>query len=145
MSSLLNDKRFGAALCNEHFPHHPKNLIRLNNGSFGACPANVLIDQQRTRDKWMHCPDDFWNNDIAPGFRSSSEAVSHRLMGSLVDPSEVHIVENLTTAISIIAHSAVANTVKKNSVVLVNSFTYSAVRNAMNYGCSFALSKLTSG
>lgn len=33
---------YGRQLRELHFAHHAPNILRLNNGSFGACPRDVL-------------------------------------------------------------------------------------------------------
>ena len=33
---------FGRPLRENHFAHHAPNVLRLNNGSFGSCPREVL-------------------------------------------------------------------------------------------------------
>ena len=37
-----SEPSFGRRLREEQFSHHASDVIRLNNGSFGACPTDVL-------------------------------------------------------------------------------------------------------
>jgi hypothetical protein len=39
MSAIVSDAKFGKNLRDAQFGHHSSSFIRLNNGSFGACPA----------------------------------------------------------------------------------------------------------
>lgn len=54
--------QFGSFLRSHDFAHHNNELIRLNNGSFGACPHTVLEAQKKIKDSWMVNPDDFWHS-----------------------------------------------------------------------------------
>lgn len=41
--SKTPQEEFGENLRNKYFSHHNPDLVRLNNGSFGACPSVVSV------------------------------------------------------------------------------------------------------
>jgi hypothetical protein len=143
-SSDDNDnENFGNALRQKQFNHHGLDLCRLNNGSFGACPAMVLAAQQQVRAEWLLNPDDFWHS-LPSRYLAMQSSLAKDLFGNQVRPEDLAIVDNLTVAVSIIIHSVVANITTPNSVVLISSLTYNAVRKAVEYGISQACTKTSS-
>jgi len=129
---------FGQQLKESQFGHHSPTAVRLNNGSFGACPTMVLSDVADLRAKWLSNPDDFWNYDLATGFLNSSDAIAKELFNDKSMGKEVAVVDNLTTAIAIITDSIVANVKEANSVIITSNMTYNAVRLAVKHGCALA-------
>lgn len=136
---------FGNDLLTKEFSHHNRQkTLRLNNGSFGACPRQVLQFQQAIRNRWIENPDDFWNLELFEGFLKASECIVENLLPA-ANPVDVVVVDNLTVAISIVIHSIIANIAEANSVVLFSSFTYNAVKEAIQHGCKLACEKCGNG
>ena len=128
---------FGEELRNSQFFHHSPDLIRLNNGSFGACPMAVLEAQRKFQAAWLSNPDDEWHA-LTKNFCRAREAIASKLIGDANCVEDVFLVDSLTVGMSLIIHSAVATMTDPNSVVLVSNHTYNAVRLAINHGCSLA-------
>ena len=58
-------------------------------------------------------------------------------------PKMFAVVDNLTVAVSVIIHSIVANINTPDSVIVMSTLTYNAVKNAINYGISQAKTSIT--
>jgi L-cysteine desulfhydrase len=112
-------------------------LCRLNNGSFGACPAVVLAAQCRLQAEWLGNPDDFWHS-LGGRFLAMQEAIAADLFLGRVRAQDLAVLDNLTAAVGVIVHSIVANITTPNSVIVMSSLTYNAVKNAVNYGIAQA-------
>uniref|UniRef100_A0A1D1Z7E0 Isopenicillin N epimerase n=1 Tax=Anthurium amnicola TaxID=1678845 RepID=A0A1D1Z7E0_9ARAE len=82
------------------FAHHDPAVARVNNGSFGSCPASVLAAQQRLQGLWLSQPDAFYYNELQPSILRSREAIRSLVNADHVD--EVSIVDNATTAAAIV-------------------------------------------
>lgn len=55
----------GADLAQQCFPHlHVRKALRLNNGSFGACPTEVLLAADVQRRLWLEAPDFNWYYEL---------------------------------------------------------------------------------
>ena len=133
----------GAKIRRDHFPHHcdvggSDGRLRMNNGSFGACPSVVLAEQRKVQDLWLEDPDDFWLNRLAPGLERAVERL-RKVVGAGVGDT-VALVDNLTVASATVARwaareawrSGASDSGVEVAVVLVSSFTYSSVRGAMD-------------
>jgi selenocysteine lyase/cysteine desulfurase len=112
-------------------------LCRLNNGSFGACPAVVLEAQRKLQAEWLHNPDDFWHS-LSSRFLAVQQTLAADLFQRQVRAEDLAVVDNLTAAVAVIVHSVVANITTPRSVIVLSSLTYDAVRNAISYGISQA-------
>ena len=89
------DGVFGDAMRAAHFPHHPPRDLRLNNGSFGACPTPVMDVCSRFRSEWQVAPDRFWLTRLAPCMEAAREAVAVQvglssLSSQLHTPTNIH-------------------------------------------------------
>ena len=133
------DLGFGEELKISQFYHHSPDLIRLNNGSFGACPKFVLQTQRKFRAAWLSNPDDEWHA-LTRNFLRAREAIASRLIGNTNCVEDLFLVDSLTVGMSLIIHSVLATMADPNSVVLVSNHTYNAVRLAINHGCSLVSS-----
>ena len=132
------DVQLGKELNNEYFPHHPSNILRVNNGSFGACPNIILGRLQEYRDKWLQCPDTIWGGYISDRLEEARSLVAKDV--AHCSASDIVIIENVTVASTMIANWLVDNILKvvinKKSmvvsqgpfVVLATNFNYNAVK-----------------
>ncbi|KAK9929967.1 hypothetical protein M0R45_027032 [Rubus argutus] len=50
-SSFITDSEIQS-----EFSHHDPGVARINNGSFGCCPASVISALQQWQLKWLHQP-----------------------------------------------------------------------------------------
>ena len=98
---------FGEDILIKEFTHHSGVLVRLNNGSFGACPKAVLEKQNLLRDEWLINPDDFWHN-LPFRFKHSTDYIAERLIGN-VRKEDVVVLDSLTVCISLVVHSVFKN------------------------------------
>jgi selenocysteine lyase/cysteine desulfurase len=127
---------FGKEIREKEFSHHDHALVRLNNGSFGACPQSVLEAQSRVRSEWMRNPDDFWHK-LPEKFLASTSAVASRLIGT-ANPQDIVLIDNLTTAISVIIHSVITQINISRPVIIASNFTYNAVMEALRHACKLS-------
>lgn len=102
------------------------NVTHLNHGSFGACPTEVLAEQQRFRDALERNPVGFQVYDYQPALERSREAVA-TFVGA--DPASVVFVENATAGVNAVLRS-LETRFAPGDEVLVTDHTYNACRNA---------------
>ncbi|KAK3026927.1 hypothetical protein RJ639_040333 [Escallonia herrerae] len=84
----------------EEFAHHQPLVARINNGSFGSCPASIIAAQRRWQLKFLQQPDDFFVNHLQSRILHSRTLIKHLINANDVD--EVSIVDNATTAAAIV-------------------------------------------
>jgi len=78
--SITTDDALGRPLARRCFPHHFANkTLRLNNGSFGAAPTEVLLAAEGFRRAWAERPDDVWNKELGPGMAKAASAVARQV------------------------------------------------------------------
>ncbi|KAK1418540.1 hypothetical protein QVD17_27685 [Tagetes erecta] len=82
------------------FSHHDPTIARINNGSFGSCPASVIEAQKRYQLRFLKQPDDFYFNHFTQSILRSREAVKTLVNAKHVD--EISIVDNVTTSAAIV-------------------------------------------
>lgn len=97
----------------------------------------VLSAQTGLQAEWLSNPDDFWHS-LSSRFQETQKAIAEDLFEGQVRSQDVAVVDNLTVAVSIIIHSIVANITTSNSVIVMSTMTYNAVKNAIYYGISQA-------
>ena len=104
--------------CSKHindFSHHLPNVGRLNNGSFGACPQEVLKVQDDFRKEWLGQPDALYF-DIENGLDLRLQRVETSIANYLnVESDNISIVENATVATSTIAQRWASQMQKKKN------------------------------
>ncbi|EPS73612.1 hypothetical protein M569_01141 [Genlisea aurea] len=84
----------------QEFAHHDPTVSRLNNGSFGSCPASIIAAQKRWQLQFLRQPDDFFLNRLQPQIAHSRSIIKDLINADHVD--EVSIVDNATTAAAIV-------------------------------------------
>ncbi|KAG8051974.1 hypothetical protein GUJ93_ZPchr0001g32160 [Zizania palustris] len=116
------------------FAHHDGAVARLNNGSFGCCPATVLAARARWQRLFLAQPDAFYFHHLKPGLARSRAALA-AVVGA-GDASEISLIDNVTTAAAIImqhvAWSFVEGDFARGDVVLMFLYTYNAVKNSIH-------------
>ncbi|KAL5226567.1 hypothetical protein ABZP36_014832 [Zizania latifolia] len=116
------------------FAHHDGAVARLNNGSFGCCPATVLAARARWQRLFLAQPDAFYFHHLKPGLARSRAALAAAVGAG--DASEISLIDNVTTAAAIImqhvAWSFVEGDFARGDVVLMFLYTYNAVKNSIH-------------
>ncbi|KAF8724297.1 hypothetical protein HU200_021326 [Digitaria exilis] len=117
------------------FAHHDGAVSRINNGTFGCCPASVLASRSRWQRLFLSQPDAFYFHSLQPGLARSRAAVA-LAVGAGVDPSEVSLVDNATTAAAIVmqhvAWSFAEGRFSRGDAVLMLHYTYSSVKKSIH-------------
>ncbi|XP_047059727.1 putative L-cysteine desulfhydrase 1 [Lolium rigidum] len=122
-----------AAEIRDEFAHHDPAVARVNNGSFGSCPASVLHEQARWQRLFLAQPDDFYFHGLQPGLRRSRAAVAALVNAG--DVSEISLVDNATTAAAIVlqhaAWSFAEGRFARGDAVLMLHYAYGAVKKSI--------------
>ncbi|XP_043697048.1 L-cysteine desulfhydrase-like [Telopea speciosissima] len=84
----------------DEFLHHQPGVARINNGSFGCCPASIIAARQKWQLRCLQQPDDFYYNHLKKGIFESRTLIKDLINAEDVD--EVSIVDNATTAVAIV-------------------------------------------
>ncbi|XP_071716340.1 L-cysteine desulfhydrase [Rutidosis leptorrhynchoides] len=84
----------------QEFSHHLSGVARINNGSFGSCPASIIAAQKRYQLQFLQQPDDFFFNQLPTQILRSRTLIKTLINAD--DVSEVSIVDNATTAAAIV-------------------------------------------
>ncbi|KAL1341352.1 hypothetical protein HN51_027823 [Arachis hypogaea] len=82
------------------FSHHDPAVARINNGSFGCCPASVIASQRRWQLLNLRQPDHFYFNELKKGILHSRTIIKDLVNAEHVD--EISIVDNATTAAAVV-------------------------------------------
>ncbi|RYR02036.1 hypothetical protein Ahy_B06g080886 isoform A [Arachis hypogaea] len=130
---LLSSSFITPAEIHEEFSHHDPSVARINNGSFGCCPASVIAAQHRSQLHYLRQPDNFYFNELKKGILQSRTIIKDLVNAKHVD--EISIVDNATTAAAIVlqhtAWSFHEGTFQKGDVVLMLHYAYGAVKKSM--------------
>lgn len=102
-------------------------VLYLNHGSFGACPAAVLRAQSRLRAAMEREPVDFLDGTLA-GRLTQARAVLARFVGA--DPANVVFVPNATTAVNAVLRSL---RLHPGEELLLTNQTYGACRKSAEF------------
>ncbi|OEL32420.1 putative L-cysteine desulfhydrase 1 [Dichanthelium oligosanthes] len=116
------------------FAHHDRAVARVNNGTFGCCPASVLAARARWQRLFLSQPDAFYFHYLQPGLARSRAAVAAAVGAG--DASEVSLVDNATTAAAIVmqhvAWSFAEGAFARGDAVLMLHYTYSSVKKSIH-------------
>ncbi|XAR52757.1 Isopenicillin-N epimerase [Bertholletia excelsa] len=96
--SLISDAELRA-----EFAHHDGSVARINNGSFGSCPASVIAAQRQWQLLFLRQPDKFYFDHLKPSILKSRTVIKELINAD--DVEEVSIVDNATTAAAIVLQS----------------------------------------
>ena len=121
------------------FLHHLPNVGRLNNGSFGACPKQVLKVQEDFRKEWLEQPDALYF-DIQNGLDLRLQRVEQCIADYLgVHSKNICVLENATVATSTIAqrwgHQLQQKKSKANKTILIFNHIYGACKYSLKRHC----------
>ncbi|CAL9767569.1 unnamed protein product [Musa acuminata subsp. burmannicoides] len=123
-----------AAEIAEEFAHHDPSVARINNGSFGSCPASVLAAQLRWQRLFLRQPDEFYFHRLQPALLRSRILVKELI--NAADLDEVSLVDNATTAAAIVLqHASWAFSeggFRKGDAVVMLHYAYGAVKKSIH-------------
>jgi isopenicillin-N epimerase len=107
----------------------------LNHGSFGACPKEVLAEQDRIRNAMESQPDLFFRRRVMPdqGATALRSAASELAAFVNADGAQVAFVENATAAIQAVLRSV---DLVRGDRILITDHTYNAVRLMVEARCA---------
>lgn len=119
----------------QEFSHHQPNIARINNGSFGSCPASVLSAQREWQLRFLRQPDAFYFNHLKPGLFESRKTIQQLVNAQYIE--EISLVDNVTTAAAIVLQQISLVFVegkhnKEDSVVVMLRYTYGAVKKSID-------------
>ncbi|KAI3417294.1 Aminotran_5 domain-containing protein [Psidium guajava] len=115
------------------FAHHDPSVARINNGSFGSCPASVIAAQQQWQFRFLRQPDSFYFNGLTKGILESRAVIKDLINAE--DVSEISIVDNATTAAAIVLQQiawafAEGRFLKGDAAVMLH-YAYGAVKKSV--------------
>ncbi|KAA8542989.1 hypothetical protein F0562_021516 [Nyssa sinensis] len=117
----------------EEFAHHQQGVARINNGSFGSCPASVIAAQRRWQLRFLQQPDDFFFNHLQNGIILSRTLIKNLINADFVE--EVSMVDNATTASAIvlqhIGRGFAEGRFQKGDVVVMLHCAFQAVKKSI--------------
>ncbi|KAI4301654.1 hypothetical protein L6164_034909 [Bauhinia variegata] len=115
------------------FSHHDPAVARINNGSFGCCPASVIAAQQQWQLKFLRQPDHFYFNELKKGVLQSRAIIKELVNAEYVD--EISIVDNATTAAAIVLQQTAwafqQGKFQKGDVVIMLHYAYGSVKKSI--------------
>ncbi|GMH07704.1 hypothetical protein Nepgr_009544 [Nepenthes gracilis] len=115
------------------FSHHDPTVARINNGSFGCCPATVLAAQRRWQYRFLAQPDLFYIRTLRPAIDHSRLLLLPLINASHID--EISLVDNATTATAIvlqhISRSFHENRFQKGDAAVMLHYAYGAVKKSV--------------
>jgi isopenicillin-N epimerase len=113
----------------QHWTLDP-DVVFLNHGAFGACPAPVLLAQARIKAQLEREPVYFFERCYEPLLDAARETVA-AFVGA--PPEDVAFVNNTTTGVSAILRSL---DFSPGDRILMTDHTYNACKNAIEYVAS---------
>ncbi|XP_031497196.1 probable L-cysteine desulfhydrase, chloroplastic [Nymphaea colorata] len=127
-------------LIRREFAHHDPHVARVNNGSFGSCPASILDAQRRWQNEFLRQPDRFYFGPLQEGIRRSREAIA--AVVNAAHPDEISLIDNATTATAIVlqhlAWSFTEGKYPKGDSVIMLHYAYGAVKKSIHAYCARA-------
>ena len=115
--------------------HLAPDAIFLNHGSFGACPREVLAEQDRLRLEMETQPDSFFRGHIMPTAGDTplrqAIAVLARFVGAREE--DLALVENATSGVQAVVRSM---RLAPGDEILITDHTYNAVRLIVEARCA---------
>lgn len=107
----------------------------LNHGSFGACPREVLAEQERLRHEMEAQPDRFFREGIMPGEGATRlrEAAASLAAFVGVPGDSVAFMENATAGVQAVVRSVALSA---GDEILITDHTYNAVRLIVEARCA---------
>ena len=121
--------RSGASEHVKHWKLDP-DIAFLNHGSFGACPAPVLEEQTRLRDRLERGPVQFLHRELEQLADAAREETA-AFVGAGAD--DLAFVPNATTGVNTVLRSLA---LRQGDELLTTSHEYNACRNAMEFVAS---------
>ena len=124
---------FGRAL--RSLWHLDPEAAFLNHGSFGACPREVLAEQERLRLQMEAQPDRFFREGIVPDRDGTPlrQAIGELAAFVGASPERVALVENATAGVQAVVRSLAF---APGDEILVTDHTYNAVRLIVESRCA---------
>ncbi|GMN52190.1 hypothetical protein TIFTF001_021330 [Ficus carica] len=115
----------------EEFSHHHPSVARLNNGSFGCCPASVLAAHRSFHLRFLRHPDAFNLHSLPFALLRSRTLLKHLIHADHLD--EIALVDNATTAAALVLHHISQNANAAASfVVVVLHCAFQAVKKSLH-------------
>ncbi|KAJ7973204.1 L-cysteine desulfhydrase [Quillaja saponaria] len=115
------------------FSHHDPAVARINNGSFGCCPASIITAQKKWQLNLLSQPDHFYLNELNKRILQSRTIIKELVNADHVD--EISIVDNATTAAAIILQQTVwafaEGKFRKCDVAVLLRYSYGAVKKSI--------------
>lgn len=115
------------------FAHHDPTIARINNGSFGSCPASVISAQQEWQLRWLQQPDDFYFNTLKPSILKTRLIIRDIINADHVE--EISIVDNATTAAAIalqhVTWSFFSAKFQQGDAAIILHYAYGAVKKSL--------------
>ncbi|KAH7542888.1 hypothetical protein FEM48_Zijuj02G0123000 [Ziziphus jujuba var. spinosa] len=128
LSSFITDSEIQS-----EFAHHDPDVARINNGSFGCCPASVITALWQWQLKYLRQPDHFCHNELQKGLLETRTIIRELINADDVD--EISIVYNATTAVAIVLQQAAwafsEGIYKKGDAIIVLQHAFGAVKNSI--------------
>ncbi|KAF7818021.1 putative L-cysteine desulfhydrase, chloroplastic [Senna tora] len=115
------------------FSHHDSSVARINNGSFGCCPASVISAQHEWQLQYLRQPDHFYFNQLHKGILQSRTIIKQLVNAEHLD--EISIVDNVSTAAAIVLQQSAwafqEGRFQKGDVVVMLHYAYGSVKKSI--------------
>ncbi|KAI8555343.1 hypothetical protein RHMOL_Rhmol05G0167700 [Rhododendron molle] len=116
------------------FAHHDPSVARLNNGSFGSCPAAISAAQRQWQLRWLQQPDEFYYNQLKPSILRTRNVIKDLINAD--DVEEISMVDNATTAAAIVLqHTSWAfaeGRFNKGDTAVMLHYAYGAIKKSIH-------------
>ncbi|KAF7143166.1 hypothetical protein RHSIM_Rhsim05G0122700 [Rhododendron simsii] len=116
------------------FAHHDPSVARLNNGSFGSCPASISAAQRQWQLRWLQQPDEFYYYQLKPSILRTRNMIKDLINAD--DVEEISMVDNATTAAAIVLqHTSWAfaeGRFNKGDTAVMLHYAYGAIKKSIH-------------